>query len=240
MRYITLDTETGGIDESNSLLTAFFQVYDDQFQPVDSLSLVLRPDNGQYVVSAGGLLVNGINLIDHNAKSITYREASPLLYAFLDRVTDGGKTKLYAIGLGLEYDLRVLAKYLISANTLQKYLSVKRLDLLHIALFLKVAGLLPPDLSHSLQSLAAHYDIEWKQPAHDAQADAIMSVDVFLKMRDVIVGSQLAAAKASSVPPVIPNSMWTDDGGRLVIYCSTTDKALELQEWLHERIKAAT
>jgi DNA polymerase III epsilon subunit-like protein len=191
MKFIALDTETGGIDDSTSLLTAFFQVYDDQFQPVESLSLTLRPNDGQYVVSAGGLQVNGINLIDHNAKSITYKEASPLLYAFLDRVTDGGKTKLYAIGVGLEYDLKVLNKYLLSASTLQKYVSVKRLDLLNIALFLKTVGILPPDLSHSLVSLAAHYNIEWKQAAHDAQADALMSVDVFLRMRKDITSLTL-------------------------------------------------
>ncbi len=196
MKYIALDTETGCINHSSSLLTAFFQVYDSNYTPTEFLKLTLKPDDGLYVVSAGGLKVNGINLVEHDAAAITYKEGAKILYDFLNTHTEQGKSKLYAIGLGLDHDLQMLTKYLLSPNTLAKFISVKKLDVLNIALFMKMLGLLPPDLSHSLKSLADHYAIEWTGPAHDAQADAIMSANVLFKMIRQLVDLQFLGRAA--------------------------------------------
>lgn len=182
MKFIAFDTETGGIDHKCSLLTAFFQVYDETYTPKESLSLKMRPNEDIYVVSAGGLMVNGINLVEHHKSALRYKEASKVLYDFLEQVTEGGKTRLYAIGLGLEYDIDVITRYLLSKETLSKYLSVKKLDVMNIAVLLKMLGMLPNDLSHALTSLAAHYKIDWPKPAHDAEGDTLVSAKVLFRM----------------------------------------------------------
>lgn len=184
MKFIAFDTETGGIDDKCSLLTAFFQVYDETYKPLESLSLKVRPEDDLYIVSAGGLAVNGIDLIEHHKTAYRYKEASKLLYDFLERVTEGGNTKLYSIGLGLDYDIEVVAKHLLSRATLSKYLSVKKLDILNIAVLMKMLGMLPKDLSHSLISLASHYKITWPKPAHDAEGDTLVSAKVLFTMVD--------------------------------------------------------
>ena len=54
-RYIAMDLESGGIPEGCSVLSAFFQVLDENMQPIDSLSLKVKPNDPVYHVTAEAL-----------------------------------------------------------------------------------------------------------------------------------------------------------------------------------------
>lgn len=84
MKYLVTDVETGGF-EGTSLLSAYFGVLDENLNLLDELELFVRPDNRQYVVTAEALAINKINLIEHEKKAVTYKEAGTLLFNFLQK-----------------------------------------------------------------------------------------------------------------------------------------------------------
>lgn len=85
MKYIVIDTETGGIGRDVSLLSAYFGVLDENFNLLDELELFVRPDNHIYQVTAEALGINKINLVEHEKKAVTYKEAGTKLFNFIEK-----------------------------------------------------------------------------------------------------------------------------------------------------------
>lgn len=188
--FLALDIETGGIGLPCSLLTAHFAVCDPQLQVVSNLDLAIKPDDGVYHLTAEGMAVNKINIVEHNAKAITLKQAGTTLYNFLSSQHSGflwenPKTradKFIPIGHGVRQDIEfMIASKLISRGSWETYVSHRVLDTHSIANFLKLLGKLPEDLSGSLTGLMEHYNIEFAGEAHEAAADAVAGVDILRK-----------------------------------------------------------
>lgn len=81
-KYLALDCETGGL-EGTSLLSLYCGVYDESFNLLNELELFLRPKDHIYYVTAEGLGINKIDLVEHEKKAIPYAEGGTLLYNFL-------------------------------------------------------------------------------------------------------------------------------------------------------------
>lgn len=84
MKYLALDAETGGF-EGTSLLSVYLGVYSEDFVLLDELEMFMKPDDKIYKVTAEALAVNKINLIEHEAKAIRYREAGTKLFEFIEK-----------------------------------------------------------------------------------------------------------------------------------------------------------
>ena len=85
MKYLVLDTETGGIGPDVSLLTVYLGVLDENLNLLDELELFLKPNDGIYKTTAEALGINKINLVEHEKKAVTYREGGTLLFQFLQK-----------------------------------------------------------------------------------------------------------------------------------------------------------
>jgi DNA polymerase III epsilon subunit-like protein len=83
-KYLALDCETGGL-EGTSLLSLYCGVYDESFTLLDELELFLRPKDHIYHVTAEGLGINKIDLVEHEKKAIPYAEGGTLLYDFIEK-----------------------------------------------------------------------------------------------------------------------------------------------------------
>lgn len=83
-KYLALDCETGGL-EGTSLLSLYCGVYDESFTLLDELELFLRPKDHIYHVTAEGLGINKIDLVEHEKKAIPYTEGGTLLYDFIEK-----------------------------------------------------------------------------------------------------------------------------------------------------------
>lgn len=175
-KYIVLDVETGGIGLGTSLLTAYFAVFDENFNLTDSLYLYLKPEDDRYVVTAEALGVNGINLIEHQKRAMTYKDAKPLLYNFLKNNHQG--EKLIPIGHGIVFDIVRVKEYLISSGSWESFVSYRTLDTSSVARFLNAAGCIPDSVSGSLGSLVKHFNLPSLGELHDAKTDALQTVEV--------------------------------------------------------------
>lgn len=184
--YVTLDLETGGIGTECSILTAYFGFLDKNLLLLDGLDLSIKPNDGApYVVQAGGLAVNGIDLIAHDKVAITESSAATILMESLKRHSKNGKVKLIPIGHNVQFDILFIYEKLLSKKHFDMYVSYRKLDTGTIAQFFKLCGFIPQDKSGSLGYLAELFGVDFKTKAHNAESDAMMCVEILLKMREL-------------------------------------------------------
>ena len=184
-KYIALDTETGGITPETSILTAFFAVLDQDFNVTDDLDFKLKPENGNYVVTAQGLAVNKIDLVEHDKTAILIKDARTPLYEFLKKNYRG--EKLIPIGHNVAFDVsRIKRDGLISEGSWETFVSYRTLDTGIVAQFLKAAEIFPPEVSGSLGSLVGHFKIASKGELHDARVDTLQTVSVLKELLKIV------------------------------------------------------
>jgi len=188
MPHIFLDTETGGIGDAYSLLSTYFLATDDQFNDVSDLELFLKSDDNIYHVCGEAMGVNLIDLKTHDKKAITYREGGTKLYQWLQKLTSDGKDKAFLIGHNVKGDRDKVIQHLISRGSWEKFVSHRLRDTQPTAGFMIDCGILPADLSCSLESLVTHFNISKDDTKfHDAKYDVQQTKAVYLALRKMII-----------------------------------------------------
>jgi DNA polymerase III alpha subunit (gram-positive type) len=202
-KFLILDTETGGVTEETSLLTAFYSVLDENLNSVASLDLKLKPRNGLYFLDAGALKVNRINIVEHDAVATTYDDAKTLLYDFISTHSDGGKNKLIPIGHNVHFDIKFTQVYLVSKKTWDNFISYRTLDTGCVAQFLIAAGVIDGSkTTGSMESLAKYFGVDAayigfaEAKLHDAEYDSKLTVAVLRKMQEAMKSHYITQAVA--------------------------------------------
>lgn len=186
--YIALDIEAGGIGHDKSLLTAYFEILDKDFNTLDSLSVKVRPKDKIYKVTAEALSINNINLIEHEAEAETVDYWGTQLYDFLKRNSKEGADKLIPVGHNVAFDVKFVTESpdkLMSKGTWNTFVSYRPIDTCSLAQALRVVGKLPFELSCSLTQLAEFFGIS-TEGAHTADADVKMTVEVAKKLLKIV------------------------------------------------------
>ena len=212
--YLALDTETGGLGDKISILTAYFTILDKDFKIIKELDLKLMPNDGIYIVQGEGLRINKINLAEHDLFAQTYGKCGTLLYDFLNRyynevtkqdrlvsgITDEGVVipvncpitleyeRLIPIGHNVSMDIRKIKEFLISPANWEKYVSYRCLDTCSIAQFLRMNGKLPKDLACSTDSLITHFNIKVEGVLHEAKYDTLCGVEILKELNKLVQG----------------------------------------------------
>lgn len=182
MKYLACDVESGGVDsKKQSILTAYLAVLDSNFNIIDELELAVKPNDGNYVVTAEAMNINKINLIEHDAKAITESEAGGKLRDFLIQNNKDGADKLIPVGHNVKFDIIFMGDKLLNIRTIEKYVSYRYLDTGVLAQALKAIGKIPESVSGSLGSLVSHYKINPGE-FHTARGDTLMTIEVLKRM----------------------------------------------------------
>jgi DNA polymerase III alpha subunit (gram-positive type) len=193
MHYLFFDCETGGLDPiKNSLLTAYFGVYNSQFDLIDELDLQLRPqDLSQLNVHPTALKITGINLEEHlsDPQTLTYQQGKDKLIKLLEKNKIPKKRRSFRpCGQNIEFDINFIKNQLLEDEIWGKYVHYNTIDTLRILTFLQDIGILPVDLG-KLESLVNYFNIPMGQ-AHNAKEDIRMTVEVYKAMGNLIKGKK--------------------------------------------------
>lgn len=185
MHYLAFDIEAGGTEVEHSLLSAYFVVIDEDLKTVyGELDLLVKPDSGNYVVTAEALGVNKIQLIEHDKVAITESKAGTLLYNFLKTHAPDGAVKLTPLGHGIAFDVQFVKRHLLN-KSFNQFVSYRMLDTSSIIQFMKLTGSVPRDLAGSLSEIAAYFDVLMAENVpHTAKGDTWMVIEVLRKLRD--------------------------------------------------------
>lgn len=183
--YLAMDIESGGITSHFSLLSVYFAVLDDEFNILDDLDLKIKPDDGVYILSAGGMAVNKIDIVEHDKTAICEKEAATKIYDFVKKHSDNGKTKLIPLGHNVSFDIGFIVNKTLSKKSWDQFVGYRVLDTGGMAMILITAKKLPKDFKAGLGHMAEYF----KAPAfeaHTAKGDVEATIFVAKKLLEMI------------------------------------------------------
>ena len=188
MGYVFLDCEMGSVDLEYSLLSVYLMATDKNLQSISSLELLVKPDDGKFIVCGEAMGVNKIDLYAHSLKAMTYKEGGTALYKWLNKITDdfklsGEMDKITPVGHGVYGDIKFIQKYLISRGSWENFMSYRTLDTSGVCQFLKACGRFPEEVSGSLISIAKYFGIPVDEnDCHSAKYDTELTYKVFMAL----------------------------------------------------------
>jgi hypothetical protein len=174
--FLPLDTETGGIGPEVSLLSAHYIAADKDWNVIDELLLLTKPNNGLYMVTAEALAINKIDLIAHDKVAMTYSEAGGKLREFIWKHSQNGKVKLQPMGKNVAFDVEKITDNVLGKKTWNQYVSYRCYDITPLITYLKRTGKLRPDAPESLEGLANY--INFPFVPHTADGDNYAGIAV--------------------------------------------------------------
>lgn len=183
--YLPFDTETGGVVEESTLLTASFAICDRQFNIIDELDLFVKPNGreAQYNITARALEINKIDLIKHDAMATTFSEAGQILRNFLWKYSKNGAIKLIPVGKNVGFDIKKVNDQLLGAPSWNQFVSYRTYDITSLIIYLKRVGKLPEDAPESLEKLGAYFGVEFT--AHTASGDNHAGIEVVKRLESL-------------------------------------------------------
>ena len=178
--YLFLDTETGGLDLARHSLLSLGLVVGDDGTVRDSLEILIRHE--PYVVSAGGMAVNRIDLVKHHEAALEPGAALDALEAFCARHFPGG-APITLVGHNIAFDRNFLqAFHARQGRAFEPRFSHRTIDTHSLAAALRDAGRLPlANLSSS--ALFEHFGIVVPEAQrHTALGDALGTFELYWKL----------------------------------------------------------
>jgi DNA polymerase III epsilon subunit-like protein len=180
-----LDTETGGLEPRSHSLLSLGLVVGSGAQVVDSLEILVRHE--PYVVSAGGMKVNRIDLVAHSAAALEPAMALNVLDVFLDQHFPHRCKPIVLAGHNVGFDQAFLKVFLEGlGQTLEPRFSHRIVDTHSIAAALRDAGRLPLD-NLSSTALFAHFGIQIAEDRrHTALGDSLATFELYWKLTELM------------------------------------------------------
>ncbi len=178
--YLFLDTETGGLDLDKHSLLSIGLVVGDDGTVRDSLEILIRHE--PYVVSAGGMAVNRIDLVQHDKAALDPEAALNALETFCQRHFPEGNP-ITLVGHNVTFDRNFLAVFFARHHRpLEPRISHRIIDTHSIAAALRDAGRLPIE-SLSSSALFLHFGIVIPEAKrHTALGDALGTFELYWKL----------------------------------------------------------
>ena len=182
-RYLVFDTETGGLDpQSHSLLTLGL-VACEGADVLETLELKVRHE--PYVVSAGGLKVNRIDLVTHHESAFEPTVVIQKVMQFCDR--HFGPEPLTLVGHNISFDFEFMKRFLaLQGINIESRFHHRTVDTHSIAKALREKGKLP-QMRLSSDELFRYFSIHVPEDQrHTALGDALATHTLYLRLVELI------------------------------------------------------
>lgn len=196
MHYLAFDLETGGKYASkDAILEGYFAIYDENRVFLDDLYIRFKPDLTKYSVSQEALDVNKIDMNElmSDPTALTYEQAQKAILDFLSKHKIKGKRRHFTpLGQNVKFDIDFIVAQLIPLEDWEKLVHYIALDTLQAVSILKDCDILPTDIGN-LSSLVEYFEIPLGE-AHTARDDVKMTVEVYWKIKDLLMGAKKSIA----------------------------------------------
>ena len=185
-KYFLFDTETGGIQKEMSLLTLYGHILDENLDVLDTIDLKIKPDDGIYHLSANGLNINKINIMDHDKIAKPISEVKTVFKNYICGWTLN--QKLTPIGHNVRFDVKFVKTHIL--EDWDRYFDRRHIDTASIGKFLALTGIVPKLKVYSLSEMASALMINLDEnKRHEASYDAEITLKVLHSMKNLIKGT---------------------------------------------------
>lgn len=183
--HLFIDTESGGLDPRKHSLLSVGLVVGEGPKIVNSLEVLIRHE--PYVVSAGGMKVNRIDLVQHDAAALDPEMALGVMNVFLEQHFPHRCKPITLAGHNVAFDVAFLGAFLQSlGHSLEPRFSHRSLDTHSLAVALRDAGKLPLENLGS-SALFAHFGLEVPEDRrHTALGDALATFELYWKLVELM------------------------------------------------------
>lgn len=194
MTLLGLDIETTGIHSTSNLLTLYMGVMDENLKVIQALDLKVKPEPDKnerggrsiYCIQAEAMSINQIDLNEHDKVAITYKEAKPIVYKWLE--------EMYAIygfltpfGNLVGQDISKICECLISRNSWDNFVDRRVIELSSIGKALQLLGKIDENQSLSLPKISEFFGMDLDEKMlHTAQYDVEVGAFVFKKYLELL------------------------------------------------------
>ena len=185
-KILAYDSETGGLNKRiHSLLTLYLstwvQDHNGKLILQRDLDLKIKPNSPDepYMVTAGALAVNKIDLVKHDAQAITVNEAAMRVYNFLQQESNNGQYKLTPGGHNEPFDRGFVTENLIKEEVWRRFCDYHTLDTVPLLKALRMKGRIPKNVKLRLRDAGLHFGHTISdQDVHTAKGDTHLYVKV--------------------------------------------------------------
>jgi len=180
-----IDTETGGLDPRKHSLLSVALVVGEGPRVANSLEILIRHE--PFVVSAGGMKVNRIDLVQHAAAALDPDMALGVMNVFLDQHFPHLCKPIILAGHNVGFDQAFLGTFLENlGHHLEPRFSHRVVDTHSLAAALRDAGKLPLDNLGS-SALFAHFGIQVPEDKrHTALGDALATFELYWQLVELM------------------------------------------------------
>lgn len=185
-KYFLFDTETGGVRKEMSLLTLYGHILDDSLNILDTIDLKIKPDDGVYHLTAQGLNINRINIMDHDLVAKPVSEVKTRFKNYIVGWTLN--QKLTPIGHNVRFDVKFVKTHVL--EDWDRYFDRRHIDTASVGKFLALTGIVPKLNTYSLSEMASAMMIDVDESKrHEAGYDADLTLNVLRSMTNLVKGS---------------------------------------------------
>jgi DNA polymerase III epsilon subunit-like protein len=183
-RLFVIDTETGGLDpEKYSLLTLAGAVWDDG-QILETIEISVQEVS--LSVEPEAMMVNRIDLAEHERWAISPVQAVRLLDEFLDRHFAPHSVTLAGHNVG--FDVGFLRRlYRLALESYPERFSRRNIDTASILGFLNLCGIIKlekPSLDNAIKIFNIPHDFRLR---HTAIGDVLLTCELLNRMKDLVL-----------------------------------------------------
>jgi hypothetical protein len=194
MTLLGIDLETTGLHESANILTSYFGVLDNNFKVIQSLDLKLKPDINKderggrsiYSIQVEAMNVNKIDLLDHDSVAISYKEAKPIVYKWLEEMRSL-YGELTPFGNMVRGDISKICECLLSRGSWDNFCDRRIIELSSLGKTLQLLGKIPETQSLSLSQISKYFGLQVDEDLlHTAKYDVEVGVFVLKKYMELM------------------------------------------------------
>lgn len=187
MNLLFIDTETGGLNPvEDALLTIHMSLRDPDLEELSCLDVKIHSGNRN--INRHAMLVNGINLYEHNKEALNSHEAAMLVTDYLKKSKAMSPGGMAVVAHYVEFDLGFMTQLLPTFRGGYGRGSICT----RVLATTMMAGRYMVSKNASLQEVRQALGIEIEATAHDARGDVLVCVEIMRHMFTALnAGSRL-------------------------------------------------
>lgn len=180
--FVLIDTETTGYDEKKHQILEIGMLVIKNMEVVAELEVKVK--HREYVLTAGAMKANSIDIVDHEKEALEEKAAAELILKFLNDNKAEEEEGYIVIGQNIGFDIKFLEAMFLRCYLIKDYrkvISYRNLDLMQLALIKNIQGkidLEKQDLEHILNKL----NIEIPSNRHRALKDCELTYQAMIKL----------------------------------------------------------
>ena len=186
MKLFVIDTETGGIDDLAHSILSIGGVVWDNGRIGDTIEIFVREE--PYLVQAGAMAVNRIDLVEHDAKACSPKDAVERLNAFLSlHFRDPeAQEKVVLVAHNTPFDVGFVKRlFRLAGVDFWSVFSHRSVDTATLLRFMVMLENLPPECA-GLSGALKHFGITVpEKDRHTALGDALGTAKVLTHIKDL-------------------------------------------------------